>query len=146
MRPLLVGELNPHGADPRYALYPYPPACAGARLRVILGLSLLSYLRRFDRANLCTGRWSIAEARRRAGELWQAGHPAAILLGARVCAAWGVAFEPFSRTRRLDGGAALVILPHPSGRCRLWNEPGAADRARALLADILAGGLRQVGT
>ncbi len=133
MRPLLVGECNPYGSDPRYALYPLPAGAAGDRLREILGLTLRDYLRRFDRVNLCTGRWSAVEARRRAVQVWQPGRPAHILLGAKVCAAWGVPFEPFTRTP----GPGVRILPHPSGRCRVWNEPGAVERARALLADLL---------
>ena len=37
---------------------------------------------------------------------------------------------------------AACILPHPSGLCRLWNEPGSVDRARAAVATAL-GKLRQ---
>jgi hypothetical protein len=31
MKPLLVGESNPYGGDPAFALYPSPPGCAGLR-------------------------------------------------------------------------------------------------------------------
>lgn len=62
LRPILVGEANPYGGDPRYALYPLPENSAGGRLcRLILKLEVRQYLRSFDRRNLCaTKRW-IAE-------------------------------------------------------------------------------------
>jgi len=54
MRPVLVGEANPWGSDPFYALYPYPERYAGWRLcHLILGLYRRTYLGYFDRVNLC---------------------------------------------------------------------------------------------
>lgn len=130
-RPLLVGEANPYGDDPRFALYPEPDGCAGWRLcHQVLGLSETAYLRAFDRVNLCGERWSIRVARAAAVVFRQRTGPK-ILLGAKVCAAWGLAFLP------LTGVDDVVILPHPSGRSRLWNEPDAVQRARALVLPLL---------
>ena len=56
-RVLLVGEVNPYGADPRMALYHLPRGASGDRLREILGLDDATYIRRLSRVNLCTGRW-----------------------------------------------------------------------------------------
>ncbi len=132
MKPLLVGELNPYGADPRYALFPYPERSAGGRLcHKILATHRADYLRSFDRVNLCTGKWTVAAARERATELRCAPRPT-ILLGVKVCNAFGVAFHPFEV---VDG---YLVLPHPSGLCRLWNEPGAYDRARAAVTAFVA--------
>lgn len=63
MKPLLVGEQNPYGADPKFALYPYPENSAGGRLCFkVFGLTRHEYLARFDRVNLCSGKWSMSRA------------------------------------------------------------------------------------
>ncbi len=121
-KPLLVGESNPYGSDPCYALYPAPDGCSGHRLAVlILGMSRQSYLESFDRINLVSGPWRIREARESASTLIGR---RLILLGAKVCSAFGVAFTPF-----MVGDAGLV-LPHPSGLNRMWQEKGSVERAR----------------
>jgi hypothetical protein len=58
-----------------------------------------------------------------------------VLLGAKVSAAFGLAFTPFVTLQRIvpDGHCQAVILPHPSGLCRLWHRPGAVEEARELL-------------
>jgi hypothetical protein len=140
-RVLLVGESNPYGSDAYFALYPEPAGAAGARLCAILGLSHREYLRTFDRTNLLrTASWNLAAARRGAAALT---HRRRILLGARVAAAHGVAFLPFSQfwLDELEGTKSdtlVLVLPHPSGRCRLWNAPKAAGRARAVVREFLA--------
>ena len=64
MKPLLVGETNPYGGADEFALYPSPPGCTGHRLcHLILQLDADEYLERYDRANLCVGKWRIADAR-----------------------------------------------------------------------------------
>lgn len=132
-RPLLVGELNPFGGDEYFALYPLPPECSGGRLQRILGLSRTEYLRIFDRANLCRGAWSLAQARARASALLAVERSALVLLGAKVCQAFRVEFRPF--TVAAVGDLRAAILPHPSGRNLTWNEPSAAQRARQTLVE-----------
>lgn len=145
-RVLLVGEVNPHGSDPRHALYHLPRTSSGNRLRCILGLTDLEYHRLLDKANLCEGEWSSKQAAPRLAELVLSRRGVVVLLGARVRAAArrmiklayvdpdpGVEF--FGRVT-LGSGVVLVSLPHPSGLCRLWNEPGTAARARALLREV----------
>lgn len=139
MKPLLVGEHNPYGSHPEFALYPEPERSAGGRLcRLVLALDPDEYLERFDRANLCTGSWNLRaaadEAARLRLEAANTGRRTIVLLGAKVCTAFGVAFDPFT----VVPGAGhpdpwLVRLPHPSGLSRGWNEPGAFERARATL-------------
>lgn len=140
-RPLLVGEANPYGADPEFALYPLPEQASGARLARILGMQKTEYLRTFDRVNLCPRFWSAREARERA--LWIANEPRSVivLLGSQVTRAFGEKYVPFTTSRRDEGRTTRVILPHPSGRCRLWDEPDAIGRARAAvrLAGIVCG-------
>jgi hypothetical protein len=93
------------------------------------------YLRRFDRINLCPERWKLTQARETA-EALLAGEvrPALVLFGAKVCSAFRLEFIPF--TSRHHNGQPLVILPHPSGLCRLWHEPGAITRARFVLETV----------
>lgn len=139
MNPLLVGEDNPYGSDPRFALYPKPPHSAGGRLcHRILQITEKAYIRDFDRMNLCSGKWSIAEARESAARILRdrlgqerVDGPVAIfvLLGSKVCNAFGVPFTPFS----LQSCGRYIVLPHPSGRNRLWNDPMSFDLARDVL-------------
>jgi len=141
MKPLLVGEANPYGGDPDYALYPHPRGCAGHRLcERVMGLTDREYLDRFDRVNLCPTEWSMKVARSEAERIVRRQDVCdfiTVLLGARVCAAFMVPFEPFqSRVMEIvDVRRRWVVLPHPSGLSRAWNAPGAYDRARAVLRE-----------
>lgn len=137
MRPLLVGELNPYGADPEYALFPFPRGASGNRLRQILGMTDREYLEAFDRANLCDVKWDVRIARRRIRELLSEGHPFYILLGRRVSDAFGfVGWFPLT-TAKLSGLPTVLFFPHPSGRCRAWNDPENVRRARELIREVL---------
>lgn len=142
MKPLLIGESNPYGHDPAFALYPLPEGCAGHRLcHVILGMAKREYLATFDRVNLLDGpKWGVPAARAAAVQLCRRGQPL-ILLGVRVAKAFGVDSEPFRRRRLVIPADLLdvnvLILPHPSGRCRVWNEPGAVNRARRSVRELL---------
>lgn len=150
--PILVGELNPHGVDPAHALLDEPRGASGWRLRMILGLTTESYLA-LRRYNLCTTRWSLRSARTRAQEIRDA-HPGRVLvlLGVKVAGAFGLQDgHPFSAvgesyrdrysTREaiaMEVGErpTYVLLPHPSGLNRAWNEPGAVERTRALMRRV----------
>jgi hypothetical protein len=152
-RILLVGELNPFGADPCHALYHLPRRSSGNRLRCLLGLTDLEYHRLLDKANLCDGQWSSGKARERLGTLLDSRGPGGVvvLLGARVRGvARRVAREKYGADLRLDSFSGLevgegelrrvlVSLPHPSGLCRAWNEPGSVTRARRLLTVLAPG-------
>lgn len=132
-KPLLVGEANPYGGDDYYALYPAPDGCSGHRLCcLILGMHRADYLDVFERQNLCPTRWNLRQARKRAAELrtWQS---SLILFGSKVARAFE--FVPFRPFEMADGGKTL-ILPHPSGLCRMWSEPGAFQRARTLVGQV----------
>lgn len=143
---VVIGESNPHGVDPRYALYHEPENSAGGRLcRLIFGLRTVSYHRYTTRYNLCTGAWSALPALDRARAILRA-HPTGllILLGRKVATAFGWEKAPpfclidrgglvWSPTREAAPDGRWLILPHPSGRNRSWNAVGAVDRARTLL-------------
>lgn len=133
-KPLLVGESNPYGGDDRHALYPAPHGCAGHRLCwKILGMWDGDYLESFDRVNLCVGKWSQPAARAQAKVF--AGRRV-ILLGAKVASAFGMQFIPFITATEQRGNApvtSMVVLPHPSGLCRLWHKPDSFAKARAAI-------------
>jgi hypothetical protein len=135
---ILVGESNPLGGDPYFALYDEPERHAGHRLRrLVLGLHQRTY-RGPDilRVNLCDGPWSAPAARKRAIELDVAHQPPAVivLLGRQVASAFGLEHCPaFTRSGR------IILLPHPSGRnCALWTRENI-QRARAMLSEVLPG-------
>lgn len=133
-RVLLVGESNPHSSDPRHALHPHPPGAAGSRLCKILGMQPCEYLEKFDRVNLLrTAEWSPVKARNAARKLT---HRRRILLGARVAAAHGIKFYPFCRFT-LEDDVRVLILPHPSGRCRIWNDRTAFVSAREAIGRFM---------
>jgi uracil-DNA glycosylase len=142
-RLLMIGEDNPYGSDPEWALYCYPPGCSGHRLRRILGLPEDQYLS-IHRTNLCDSAWTTKRARERAFELLspQAPWRVIVLLGRKVtetfekAALEGVPLVPFA-TRTCCPGMTLVSLPHPSGRnSALWTHK-ARDRAREIMRALV---------
>lgn len=142
---LLVGEDNPVSSAPQYALYPYPPNCAGARLcNMILGLSEDEYLALW-RTNLCTPSWSQRQAGHRALELLSVDVPwtRLVLLGRKVAKVFepitvAKSLEPFSISRIEINSRVFTIasLPHPSGRCREWNDVNNYGRARDVMKTL----------
>lgn len=141
-RVLLLGEANPYGPNPEFALYCHPPNCSGHRLRLILGLPEDDYLD-LHRKNLCNGDWSMKSAQTRASELLSPEAPwrIIVLLGRKVTRAFeklaldNVPLDAFS-TRVCCPGITLVSLPHPSGRnAALWS-PRERERARQILRGL----------
>jgi hypothetical protein len=130
---LVVGEINPYRARPDRALWYEPRSSSGDRLRRIMGLTDAQYLEHVARANLCAERWSAEEARAAFRALDLRPYAVVVLLGARVRAACGGP-PPFTFTNSRDCPPCyLVGLPHPSGRCRIWNDPLMVDLARTAL-------------
>jgi hypothetical protein len=142
-KPLLVGEANPWQTDERmamrYALHPDPPHASGGRLCFkIMGLDEATYLRAFDRIDLCHPRWSIVKARERAHQIILEQRPVVVLCGRKVADAFEAFVDPFTVipagwSPAVWGQTALVVLPHPSGLNRLWHQPDAFQRARDAL-------------
>ena len=135
--PLLVGETNHYGGeDPTMALYPYPAQSAGYRLcHVILNLTRAEYLRRFERRNLCAEKWRIKEARLTAAEILASSQDRKlVLLGSKVCEAFDLLYRPFVvHEDPAPLSRVIIVLPHPSGRSRGWNQDGSYAMARDLL-------------
>lgn len=131
---VLVGEMNPYQGYSDFDLYDLPERASGHRLRaLVLGVRRETYFRRFARHNLCAVKWSAPAARKRALELAEL-YPteAFVLLGRKVQETFfqhGDTFDVYEE----PGGRRVVLLPHPSGLCRTWGEPGAFARARKAL-------------
>jgi len=129
----------------RYALHPDPPRASGGRLCfVVMGLDEQTYLRSFDRINLCHPRWSLPAARSHASDLVASRgvEDVLVLCGAKVAAAFGLPSTPFVIYGGCHGrsvhvaGPSRVVLPHPSGLNRAWHQPGAVQQARAVLREV----------
>ena len=141
-RVILVGENNPYGGDPRYALYPEPANSAGGRLcRLVLGLTVKEYLRRFERVNLLQRpKWSARAARDAAAcMLVEKGLTAKfVLLGRKVFDAFSAHVPDDRSWAPFVARGQFLMLPHPSGLCRIWSEPGRFAQAREAVRDFTA--------
>ena len=130
---LAVGEINPFGSRPDMALWCEPRESSGNRLRRIMGLTDEQYVATVARVNLCDGpRWDKKSARER---FWDGvdfdRYALVVLLGQKVRAA--VMGPPIFQVARGVGNCHFTSIPHPSGRCRMWNDPGVVALARAAL-------------
>ena len=144
---LVVGEVNPLSTDPEYALYPMPVGCAGWRYATRVAGVPQDYHLATWRTNLCTGKWSMKEARHRAQRLldpFETPWDVVIMLGRKVAEAFQYRGEPFTHAARQTlcdvmgddpRAVQLVYIPHPSGLNREWQKPGAYERARAVLSE-----------
>lgn len=86
-------------------------------------------------------RWNARVARARATE-WLMMRPGfnepLILLGRKVCAAFGVVDEPWLEWYRSPTHEhPMIAFPHPSPRNRWWNVPGNVSAAQRLLVSIV---------
>jgi hypothetical protein len=134
---LLVGEQNPHGVDPRMALWPYPEHASGGRLARILGLEVRDYLLLNDRVNLCRDAWDRAEALESARRIL-ATRPkdsGLVMLGRKAEAAFGWVYRRYE-VRYIQPGFHALALPNPSAMCREWNDSRNLDLARTAYADL----------
>jgi hypothetical protein len=144
---LLLGEANPYGGDPRYALYPEPEGSSGWRLcHMVMGLRSQTYLDWFVRDNVFAtppAKWSIPAARRAAREVLArtfgnyGNDRVVVVLGRKVAAACGV--DVGTRDVQEGDGYRFLFLPHPSALNREWRDPNEARRCREFLADHLHG-------
>jgi hypothetical protein len=130
---MLVGEANPATGDPAMALLPVPRGGAGARLATMIGLTDCEYLGTFYRANLCDVRWDRRAASDKAAVIARLSGALqfdVVMLGARVAAAFGLSrLGPWERSER------FIHVPHPSGRCRTWNDARQRERLRVLMLE-----------
>lgn len=149
-RTVLLGMNNPQSANPRYALYPHPSGCAGHRLMVMLvaaaeragvdSLSPADYKEGFEKMNLLDSvEWSVASARKRVHEVVDHLRGRRVIMcGATVpkivgvhCdqwCTWDTAYSSIDREL-----FEFCVIPHPSGRCRVYNTPEMREEVGDLL-------------
>lgn len=146
-RVLIVGEVNPYGQDPSYALYHLPERAAGHRLQsVIMGVEARRWYLPMWRTNLCTTSWEKGDAIERVKVLLGADAPwtTVVMLGVKVAKAFAFhtgqdakAFQDYASFRPPgpSSGPAIrfVALPHPSGRNASSWAGTAVEDARNLL-------------
>lgn len=129
-----------HGGLP---MFPHPPGSAGGRLLKMSGMPVEAYLGRLRRVNLCRSVFGKTEARQRARELYlehrTIGEPHVrfVLCGRQVTDAFATVLcinkplDWFDHQRW--AGIEYAAIPHPSGRCREYNDPALAVRAREVI-------------
>lgn len=141
----IIGEAPGRNTSPKLPLFPFPASSAGGRLMAYSGMKPTNYLATFHRRNVQTvlAPWSAPHARELATyierDMVDAKIHRVLLLGTRV----GAAFEVGGlwSTLTTTSGITYFVIPHPSGRCRVYNDEPARARARAALR--WAAGLRQ---
>lgn len=84
-------------------------------------------------ANLCPPmKWSWNLAEKVSTELKMIPRSVFILAGARVARSFGAKADWCS----VQGN--LVVIPHPSPRCAIWEDPKLLERARAIASELRA--------
>lgn len=133
----IIGEAPGPNTSPKLPLFPLPPRSAGGRLIAYSRIAPAQYLGAFLRRNLfrtLPRAWDRADARinaeRLMAELRLRGITRVILLGTKVGAAFDVP-DLWSHGHAMS--VELVTIPHPSGRCRVYNDVAAQRRAGAML-------------
>lgn len=133
-RLLLVGELNPYGAEPAYALFPNPPSSAGGRLSGALAIvpSRAEQVATW-RANLCDDRWRNVKAVERAQLLLEGPWRGYVCLGAKVQSAFRQAILRNRAQADKRASARDAAHAYSFANQRVWDSHGAhpADRGEA---------------
>ena len=137
-RCVIIGAANHLSYRDKDALEPYTPSGAGERLwdmvNLVHSVSKRDYVKAFTFVNLVPrGRWDAVKAR----ELGPAmidfvGSRHALVLGRDVWKALG--FSPVRWFSRVTLMSSWTLLPHPSGRNRLYNEELMRRRVGKILA------------
>lgn len=145
---------NPHNSAPRFALFPWPPGCAGYRLLRLYedlvgpgGTATYSRRRRYleglDRRNLLpTQQWQAKAARAAGGSLREAlagSGRTVVVLGQATWAALALPPSAPLVLPVLVDDTAWRRLPHPSGRNLWYNEPANRLVVGLLLEEMIDG-------
>ena len=146
--PVVVGEAPGPKGLPKCPLFPHPERSAGHKLCEMSGVTRSAWLTRVERVNL------LAEYPK---DGWRAGYAASqadnlgasllldrrlILCGRRVAKAFGFkpADSPWLRWAYCEKTRAeAVVIPHPSGRCREYNDPKMVAAVSDLLREAFVG-------
>ena len=157
--PILIGIRNPLSPRPEHALAPFPTGSTGHRLYLMIrqalpGLTRAQYMSAFVRLNMVphdsdekaaackAGAQATLERLDRGGLLNGA---RIVCLGAKVSRYFaGPGAEELKMTEvKIHGGQTgagtfkVATAPHPSGRCRFYNDPRNRARVGLFLAELL---------
>jgi len=128
MRPLILGMA--HDGPP---LVPGKPGSTADRLLAISGMTHDEYLANFKRLNLLPlGHWCPIKARVRGLRIQRSLRGKVIVLGKQTWSALGLPRIDFFE-RVVTADAEFILLPHPSGRNLIYNDPRNRERARRIL-------------
>jgi hypothetical protein len=139
VKPVLIGMNNPYNGDPRYALYPSPDISAGGRLctmflaaanRAGIHADSFDYISGFERMNLInTPTWDPVSAKIASRTL----KPTLMGREVIICGVSVLTMMDLQRHEWLcwhrrppdlfENSFDYVLIPHPSGRCREYNDP-----------------------
>jgi hypothetical protein len=140
-RVVLLGLNNPLSASPLMALWPDPPRCTGWNLWRMIDCSKEDFVRGFDRRNLVDATVYNRPSQEHTRQLWRSlDGRRVIVLGATVLSELVVAGAvghrpPWILPQRGEGPLEWRMVPHPSGRCREYNDPAMRLRVSMLLQD-----------
>jgi len=129
---LLVGENPGRSTHPDLPLFPWPDNSSAGRLLAMSKMTAGQYLGGLYRRNLCYDRkWSREEAERTARLLVTTLFDMprtlrVVLCGTKVAKAFGLGVE-FWAPFKLESGQRAVVVPHPSGLNRVYNERTARE-------------------
>lgn len=136
---VIIGE-NPHRESVAHRPALSLTGSSGRNLVAIAGWEWPCYLRHTERTNLFFDpqpRWDAKAAAARAHEIaLKLEGRTIILCGQKVAAAFGMADEPLFEWLVVDW-ANVAKIPHPSGSCRLWNDPAVRAEARLFLHGLV---------
>ena len=129
-RPVLLGEVNPYSNDPREAFAPWPKKSAGYRLWEMTELPKRDYLIAFDRRNVSD-----------VGSLRFKPHQMVVVFGdeARRCVetSQGIKLKKAHFVTQTHNDVPYTLLPHPSGKCRFYNDKDKRAAVGAFLRSLL---------
>lgn len=132
---IVVGENPGPNTHPDLPLFPWPDTSSAGRLMAMSELTPGEYLGGLYRRNLVDAHeWSKPAARSRAREmitaLFDLGRDFRVVLcGSKVARCFGV--EPdFWMPLRLETRQTAVVIPHPSGLNRIYNDRACRARTR----------------
>lgn len=144
MKPVLVGLNNPYSSDPQFALYDEPREGTGYRIFKMIksvdkSAEAAVYRSRFDRRNLSPDfRPKKVDLIMSARSMKFIPGSTVVLLGRAVQEAFFLQnqswIEPYYR-----GGICWRVIPHPSGRCRFYNDPVQRRLVALLLSELYSG-------
>lgn len=147
--PVLIGMYNPHSANPRSALLPFPKGSAGYRLRDILNahrpITRCKFMAEFDRRNVLDDVvWDRAAAlasgdRLRRELIGRRVLVLVLVLGVEAVRALRlpVANPQFTWFHSREFDFHWAWAPHPSGLSRAYNDPENRLRLAAILCTML---------